>query len=86
MSAIRPVLEDLRSKKEKRIKEFSETQSQIVWICSEIAGNGQSVHVSDPQIDESNLTLKKLGDLKAYLHELQNEKVPSMIITWNFVC
>ncbi|XP_044460757.1 65-kDa microtubule-associated protein 5 [Mangifera indica] len=74
MSAIRPVLEDLRSKKEKRIKEFSETQSQVVWICSEIAGNGQSVHVSDPQIDESNLTLEKLGDLKAYLHELQNEK------------
>ncbi|KAJ0102997.1 hypothetical protein Patl1_05731 [Pistacia atlantica] len=74
VSAIRPVLEDLRSKKEKRIKEFSETHCQIVRICAEIAGSGQSVIASDPQVDESNLNLKKLGDLKAHLHDLQNEK------------
>lgn len=76
ISTITPVLEELRSKKQERIKEFSETQSQIVRICAEIAGNGQSIRSADPQVNERDLTLKKLGELKSRLQELQNEKVP----------
>ncbi|KAJ4720439.1 65-kDa microtubule-associated protein 5-like [Melia azedarach] len=74
LSAIRPFLEDLRSKKEQRIKEFSEIQFQIVQICADIAGNGQSVKSDDPQLNEHDLTLKKLGELKGHLYELQIEK------------
>ncbi|MFQ6646613.1 hypothetical protein Gotur_019356, partial [Gossypium turneri] len=75
ISYIRPVLEELRSKKKQRVKEFTETQSQIVKICAEIAGNGQSMMSSDPQVDERDLTVKKLGELKSHLQELQNEKI-----------
>ncbi|MBA0813568.1 hypothetical protein Gohar_027405, partial [Gossypium harknessii] len=75
ISYIRPVLEELRSKKKQRVKEFTETQSQIVKICAEIAGNGQSMMSSDPQVDERDLTVNKLGELKSHLQELQNEKI-----------
>ncbi|KAK8976412.1 hypothetical protein V6N11_013548 [Hibiscus sabdariffa] len=75
ISYIRPVLEELRLKKKQRVKEFTETQSQIAQICAEIAGNGQSLFPSDPLVDERDLTVKKLGELKSYLQELQNEKI-----------
>lgn len=81
LSAIRPFLEDLRSKKEQRIKEFSEIQFQIVQICADIAGNGQSVKSDDPQLNEHDLTLKKLGELKGHLYELQIEKVLCSIMS-----
>ncbi|KAK3228660.1 hypothetical protein Dsin_000541 [Dipteronia sinensis] len=75
ISTIKPILEDLRLKKEQRIKEFSETQFQIVQICAEIAGNEQSIKSADTQVNECYLTVKKLEELKAHLHELQNEKI-----------
>ncbi|XP_050282844.1 65-kDa microtubule-associated protein 5 isoform X1 [Quercus robur] len=74
ISAIKPTLEELRSKKQERIKEFSEIQSQIFHICAEISGHGQS-NSSDPQVNEHDLTVKKLGELKSHLQELQNEKI-----------
>ncbi|GMY22873.1 65-kDa microtubule-associated protein 5 isoform X1 [Fagus crenata] len=75
ISAIKPILEELRSKKQERIKEFSEIQSQVVCICAEIAGHGQSNSSSDPQVNERDLTVKTLGELKSHLQELQNEKI-----------
>ncbi|KAI8026791.1 65-kDa microtubule-associated protein 5 [Camellia lanceoleosa] len=74
MSSIKPVLEDLRLMKEKRIKEFSETQLQIGQICAEIAWNGQFINSAEPQVNEQDLTVKKLGELKSQLQELQYEK------------
>ncbi|XP_028103482.1 65-kDa microtubule-associated protein 5 [Camellia sinensis] len=74
MSSIKPVLEDLRLMKEKRIEEFSETQLQIGQICAEIAGNGQFINSAEPQVNEQELTVKKLGELKSQLQELQYEK------------
>ncbi|XVE52341.1 hypothetical protein DITRI_Ditri02bG0115200 [Diplodiscus trichospermus] len=75
LSSVKPVLEDLRSKKEQRVKDFTETQLQIARICAEIAGNGQSIMSYDPQVNECDLTVKKLGELKSHLQELQNEKI-----------
>lgn len=83
ISAIKPTLEELRSKKQERIKEFSEIQSQIVHICAEISGHGQSNSSSDPQVNECDLTVKKLGELKSHLQELQNEKVPLIVVIWS---
>ncbi|PSS24380.1 Microtubule-associated protein [Actinidia chinensis var. chinensis] len=74
ISSIKPVLEDLRLKKEKRIKDFLETQLQIGRICAEVAGNSQFINSSEPQVNERDLTLKKLGELKSQLQELQYEK------------
>jgi protein regulator of cytokinesis 1 len=76
-------LEELRSKKQERIKQFSEIQSQVVQICAEIAGDGQS-NSSDPQVNECDLTVRKLGELKSHLQELQNEKVPLAIVIQSF--
>ncbi|GAB4827746.1 hypothetical protein Ancab_034632 [Ancistrocladus abbreviatus] len=74
ISAIQPVVEDLRLKKQERFKQFSETQSQIIYICAEIAGNDQLINNAEPQVDEQDLTIKRLADLKSHLGELQNEK------------
>ncbi|KAF2323714.1 hypothetical protein GH714_036690 [Hevea brasiliensis] len=74
LSAVKPVLEDLRLKKQGRMKDFLETQLQIAGICTEIAGTGHSMKPADPKVDEHDLKLKRLGELKAQLKELQNEK------------
>lgn len=84
--AIKLILEELRSKKREKLKEFSEVQSQIDSLCSEIAGSGQSKSYVDPQIHERDLTAKKLGELKLHLQELQNEKVAISCRTCLCVC
>ncbi|QCD85718.1 Microtubule-associated protein [Vigna unguiculata] len=75
IATIKPVLEDLRSKKDERIKEFLKIKSQISQICDEIAGCGQYTSVTDSDVNQSDLTSKKLGELKSHLQELQNEKI-----------
>jgi protein regulator of cytokinesis 1 len=40
LAKIKPVLEDLRSKKDEKVKEFLKIKSQISQICAEIAGCG----------------------------------------------
>lgn len=80
ISAVKPLLEDLRSRKIERVEEFSETQSLIAQICAEIAGSGQPKNCADPQVSERDLTVKRLGELKSYLKELQNEKVSLAIL------
>ncbi|KAJ9159353.1 hypothetical protein P3X46_024862 [Hevea brasiliensis] len=57
-----------------RMKDFFETQLQIAGICTEIAGTGHSIKPTDPKVNEQDLTLKRLEELKAHLKELQNEK------------
>ncbi|XP_057977582.1 65-kDa microtubule-associated protein 5 isoform X2 [Malania oleifera] len=74
IAGVKPILGDLRLKKQERLKEFSETQSQIIGICAEIAGNSQFVNSTDTRINEQDLSMKKLGELKSHLQELQNEK------------
>ncbi|KAE9596382.1 putative microtubule-associated protein, MAP65/Ase1/PRC1 [Lupinus albus] len=73
LAAIAPILEELWQKKEERIREFSDVQSQIQNICGEIAGN---LNLSDapPEVDESDLSLKKLDEYQSELQELQKEK------------
>ncbi|MCL7048141.1 hypothetical protein MKW94_024620 [Papaver nudicaule] len=74
ISVIKPVLEDLRCKKDERVKEFRKVRSQIVQLLTELAGNAHHDNTSDPQVDESALTVVKLGELKSQLQELQREK------------
>ncbi|KAI3954758.1 hypothetical protein MKW92_033961 [Papaver armeniacum] len=74
ISAIKPVLEDLRCKNDERVKEFQKIQSQIVQLLTQLAGNAHHDNSSDPQVDECDLTMVKLGELKSQLQELQREK------------
>lgn len=74
ISVVNPVLDELRLKKQERMKDFYETETQIARICAEIAGSDRSFDSADPEIDERDLTVKRLGELKSHLKELQNEK------------
>ncbi|KAL8546983.1 hypothetical protein ACS0TY_006632 [Phlomoides rotata] len=74
ISFISPTLENLRLKKQARVKEFSEIEFQIALICAEIAGSDQILDPSGIQVDELDLTTKKLGELKSHLQELQFER------------
>lgn len=72
LASVKPVWEDLKSRRNERIKAFYETQMQIARISAEIAGNDAD---SNPQVDECDLTMTRLGELKTQLKELQHEKV-----------
>lgn len=74
IASVKPVLEDLLMKKELRVKDLSETLTQIEEISSNISGNDYPVS-SGPEIDEGDLTQRKLDELRAHLKDLRNEKV-----------
>lgn len=72
LSAIAPTLEQLWKKKEERINEFFDVQSQIQKIRGEIVGTSE--HAVSPVVDEADLSLKKLDEFQSQLQELQKEK------------
>lgn len=75
LTAIAPTLEQLGKKKKERIKELANIQSRIEQIRGEIAGTlemGQQVAL--PQINEDDLTVRKLREFQLQLQELEKEK------------
>ncbi|KAJ6828931.1 65-kDa microtubule-associated protein 1-like isoform X1 [Iris pallida] len=86
LAAISPALEQLCQKKEERIKEFAEVQSQIQKICCEIAGTLKIGEKSTtPAVDEDDLSLKKLDEFQSQLKELQKEKSDRLNKVLDFV-
>ncbi|KAL6602985.1 hypothetical protein ACP70R_043346 [Stipagrostis hirtigluma subsp. patula] len=75
LAAISPSLEQLCRKKENRVKEFADVLLQIQALRGEIAGNLQVVdHLGAPQVNEDDLSVKKLNELLFELQALQKEK------------
>lgn len=76
LALITPVLEELRVKKEERIKQFSDIQTQIQKITSEMTEfNAQNDAVANPvDIEEDDLSVRKLNEYQAQLRTLQKEK------------
>lgn len=76
LASITPVLEKLRRKKEERIKQFSDIQTQIQKITSEMTEfNAQNDAVANPvDIEEDDLSVRKLNEYQAQLRTLQKEK------------
>ncbi|CAM8878813.1 unnamed protein product [Rhodiola kirilowii] len=74
ISSFKPLLEELRAKKQDRVKEISEIQLQIIRITSEITGSGNSENAVDLILNERDLSVKMIGELKLRLQDLQNEK------------
>lgn len=72
LASVTPLLEDLRVKKEERIKQFSEVRSQIDKISAEISG--QNLQYSS-YADELDLSIRKLDEYQTQLQNLQKEKV-----------
>ncbi|GLJ47127.1 hypothetical protein SUGI_0995050 [Cryptomeria japonica] len=75
IAAIAPALEDLRQKKEERIKKFMDVQVQIRQICDQIAGNSKPHDIYESlRLDDHDLSLKKLDEFHLQLQELHREK------------
>ncbi|KAL8248903.1 hypothetical protein R6Q59_005771 [Mikania micrantha] len=72
---VTPLVENLKSKKEERIKQFADIKSQIEKINSEILGYNQITNTfSSLNLEEHDLSIRKLGECQSQLHSLQKEK------------
>ncbi|KAK9145036.1 hypothetical protein Sjap_004939 [Stephania japonica] len=70
LSSIKQTLKELQRKREERMKEFFDIQSQIIQVHEALRGS-----VVDGQIvDDKDLTTKRLRELKLVLQGLQSEK------------
>ncbi|KAL6295303.1 hypothetical protein ACE6H2_003445 [Prunus campanulata] len=76
LASVAPLVEDLRVKKEERMKQFSDIKAQIEKISGEISGytHLNNAPVSSLTLDEQDLSVRKLTEYQAHLHTLQKEK------------
>lgn len=76
LASVTPVVEDLRMKKEERIKQFAEIKAQIEKISSEISeyNNLNNTLVTNLTLDEQDLSLRKLSEYQTHLRSLKKEK------------
>ncbi|WVZ56152.1 hypothetical protein U9M48_006723 [Paspalum notatum var. saurae] len=76
LAAVTPLLEDLKAKKEERIKQISNLQSQIEKIKAQISDyNYQNNTGSVKQLDDDHdLSTRRISDLQMQLRNLQKEK------------
>lgn len=75
LALVTPILEDMRVKKEERIKEFADIRAQIKKITAEITGCANQNNVSFIHTDDQDLSLRKLNEYQAQLRILQKDKV-----------
>lgn len=76
LSYITPLVDDLRLKKEERMKQFSDVKAQIDKINNEISGYGLLLSsMNSMNLEEQDLSLRKLADYQTRLRALQKEKV-----------
>ncbi|KAM7487820.1 hypothetical protein LguiB_025304 [Lonicera macranthoides] len=75
LTLVTPLVEDLKLKKEGRIKQFADIKAQIEKISGEISGYGHLIDaVSSLNLDEQDLSLRNLTEYQSHLHALQKEK------------
>lgn len=75
LAALTPLLEDLRAKKEERVKQISNVQSQIEKIKAQISDHNYQNNDSLKQLnDEHDLSTRRISDLQMQLRNLQKEK------------
>ena len=72
---VTPLVEDLKLKKEERIKQFADIKGQIEIINGEILGYSQITNTVN--LEEQDLSTRKLGEYQSHLRSLQKEKVKS---------
>ena len=76
LAAVAPVLDNLKCKKEERIKQYYDIQSQIEKIRSELSEpSGQGDNANSPAADEHDLSTRKLNSYQAELRALKKDKV-----------
>ncbi|XP_044494221.1 65-kDa microtubule-associated protein 6-like isoform X1 [Mangifera indica] len=74
-ASIAPLVDDLRIKKEERMKQFSDIKTQIEKISGEISGydnlNNSLINLF---LEEEDLSIRRLADYQTHLLTLQKEK------------
>ncbi|THU52552.1 hypothetical protein C4D60_Mb10t05170 [Musa balbisiana] len=76
LASVTPLLEDLRMKKEERVKQFSDILSQIEKLNADITGFSHQYDslTMGVKIEEHDLSTRKLTEYQAKLRSLQKEK------------
>ncbi|GAV58115.1 MAP65_ASE1 domain-containing protein [Cephalotus follicularis] len=76
LASVTPLVEDLRARKEERIKQFADIKAHIEKISAEISEYNplNSAKISSLNLDEQDLSLRKLTEYQTHLHTLQKEK------------
>ncbi|KAA8532413.1 hypothetical protein F0562_032449 [Nyssa sinensis] len=75
LASVMPLVEDLKLKKEERVKQFAEIKAQIEKITREISGYSHQINaVGSLDLEEQDLSLRKLTEYQTHLHTLQKEK------------
>jgi protein regulator of cytokinesis 1 len=79
LAKVEPVLDDLRRRRDERVNEFLAVQLHIVRLQAEISGTINHGDPAAPLVDETDLSIKRLTELKTQLNELQAEKVGHLV-------
>ncbi|CAN4090436.1 unnamed protein product [Withania somnifera] len=75
LGLIMPLVDDLKAKKDERVKQFADIKVQIEKITSEISGCCNIVNLlSTLNLEEHDLSTRKLSECQSHLHALQKEK------------
>ncbi|XP_065855901.1 65-kDa microtubule-associated protein 6-like [Euphorbia lathyris] len=76
LASVSPLVEDLRMKREERMKQFADIKAHIEKISGEISGynNLNSAWMTSVSLDEHDLSVRKLNEYQTHLHTLQKEK------------
>lgn len=73
---VSPLVEDLKVKREERMKQFSDMKAQIDKISVEISGDSHlASSATTLESEEQDLSLRKLTEYQTHLRALQKEKV-----------
>ncbi|XP_058724174.1 65-kDa microtubule-associated protein 6-like isoform X2 [Vicia villosa] len=76
LASVTPLVEELKKKKEERLKQFADIKTQIEKISGEICG----IHTVGDDLsstggkDEQDLSLRRLNEYQTHLRSLQKEK------------
>ncbi|PON83784.1 Microtubule-associated protein, MAP65/Ase1/PRC [Trema orientale] len=76
LASVAPLVEDLKLKKEERMKQFSDIKAQIEKISGEISGYSHldTTAIGSLTLDDQDLSLRKLTEFQTNLRTLQKEK------------
>ncbi|KAK4720605.1 hypothetical protein R3W88_010838 [Solanum pinnatisectum] len=75
LGLIMPLVDDLKAKKDERVKQFADIKTQIEKITSEISGSCNIVNsLSTLNLGEHDLSTRKLSECQSHLRALQKEK------------
>lgn len=75
LGLIMPLVDDLKAKKDERVKQFADIKAQIEKITSEISGCCNLVNsLTTLNLEEHDLSMRKLSECQSHLCALQKEK------------